>query len=243
MLGIGVAAWYLLSLDAPSADFQILTTDSRQIKKFTLPDQTQVWLSNNSELSFDPQLAKQNTRRVKLRGEAYFEVRANARHPFQIETPHGMVEALGTSFNVRALSMEPQMEVQVMSGRVALMRKTQLDQRIEIPANYVGYLSAMQPGRRAALNGKEKVFSSTAAWRTRKVDLTGRPLSEVQEIMRRYSKYRLEFADPRLANCVFTWTLQLDQPEASLQLLAKIGFFRLEKTSPEVFRLVGKACP
>lgn len=237
-----LTAWWVLNPNANSSEFKSLATNKRQIKKIELPDHSVVWLSNNSELSFDPNLNDSKVRNVKLRGEAYFEVQANPQKPFRIETPHGLIEVLGTSFNVRALKTEPQTEVQVMSGRVALMGKGENDQRIEIPANFVGYVPSVEKQASKSSSNKN-VFASTQIWRTRKIELSGRTLAEAQEIMRRYSDYRLEFSDPQIATCIFTWTFELDKPETSLKLLARTGYFHLEKTSSTVFRLEGKACP
>ncbi|WP_373551663.1 FecR family protein [Haliscomenobacter sp.] len=236
-------AWWVINPSSTSSEFNSLATNKRQTKKIELPDHSVVWLSNNSELSFDPNLKNSKVRNVKLRGEAYFEVQANPQKPFRIETPHGLIEVLGTSFNVRALKTEPQTEVQVMSGRVALMGKGDNKQRIEVAANYVGYIHTIQKQPSKVPSNNNQVFASTKVWRTRKIELVGRTLGEAQEIMRRYSDYRLEFSDPQLAKCIFTWNFELDNPESSLKLLAKTGDFHLDITSSTVFRLEGKACP
>jgi ferric-dicitrate binding protein FerR (iron transport regulator) len=237
-----LAGWWVFRPNMNTSTFKSLATNKREIKKVELPDHSVVWLSNNSQLSFDPKLNQSKVRQVKLRGEAYFEVQANPQKPFRIETPHGSIEVLGTSFNVRALKTEPQTEVQVMSGRVALMGKGENDQRIEIPANFIGYVPSIEKQASKSTSDK-KVFASTKVWRTRKIELSGRTLGEAQEILRRYSDYHLEFSDPQIADCIFTWTFDLDRPESSLKLLAKTGFFHLEKTSSTVFRLEGKSCP
>ncbi|MDX2069613.1 MAG: FecR domain-containing protein [Haliscomenobacter sp.] len=237
-----LVGWWILRPSSDTTDFKSLSTNKREIKKVELPDHSVVWLSQNSELSFDSKLNRSKVREVKLRGEAYFEVQSNPNQPFRIETPHGLIEVLGTSFNVRALNTESQTEVQVMSGRVALMGKGKNDQRIEIPANFIGYIPSIKKQVSKSSSDK-KVFSSTQVWRTRKIELSGRTLGEAQEILRRYSDYRLEFSDPQIADCIFTWTFDLDRPETSLKLLAKTGYFHLEKTSSTVFRLEGKSCP
>jgi len=238
-----VTAWWVINPNSTSGEFESVATNKRQTKKIELPDHSVVWLSNNSELSFDPNLKNSKVRNVKLRGEAYFEVQPNPKQPFRIETPHGLIEVFRSSFNVRALKAELQTEVQVMSGQVALIGKGDNKQRIEVPANFIGYIPAIQKQPSKALSNSNQVFASTKVWRTRKIELVGRTLREAQEIMRRYSDYRLEFSDPQLAKCIFTWNFELDKPESSLKLLAKTGNFHLEKTSSTVFRLVGKACP
>jgi len=233
--------WFTFETYSSNAEAVIVATNMRQIKKVSLPDHTQVWLSKNSEITFEKSLAKSRIRTVKLRGEAFFDVQHNANQPFQVQTPHGMIEVLGTSFNVRALQSESQTEVQVVRGRVALHKKA-LGLKLEVPANFIGYIPAGNRQLTKEIEKNTKIFASTEVWRTRTVDLGGRTLGEAQEIMRRYSNTRIEFSNPGMANCVVNWTLHLDKLETDLKLLEGTGIFRLEKTSNGVFRLVGKPC-
>jgi ferric-dicitrate binding protein FerR (iron transport regulator) len=92
----------------------------------TLNDQTHVWLNSESELIYPVQFG--NERRVKLVGEAYFEVAKDSRRPFVLETPHGTVKVLGTSFNVNAyadnnseMTTLVDGSVQVSDGNTALL--------------------------------------------------------------------------------------------------------------------------
>lgn len=66
-----------------------------------LSDGTRVWLNAESELEY-PEVFQIEERRVKLTGEAYFEVAANSSRPFIITTATTSVRVYGTSFSVRA---------------------------------------------------------------------------------------------------------------------------------------------
>ena len=237
-----VGLWFVFQPNVTGLEETSVATNNQQIKKITLPDHSVVWLSKNSSISFDKNLDKNRIRTVTLQGEAFFEVNADALQPFQVETPHGLIESLGTSFNVRALNGEGQTEVQVVQGMVALRRKDR-DEKIEVPADFVEYIQAGTGKLSKDIVKSTKTFASTQVWRTRTINLETRTLGEAQEVLRRYSDFRIEFSNPGMANCIATWTLRLDQPEESLQLLEKTGIFRLQKTSKSNFRLVGKACP
>lgn len=52
-----------------------------------LADGTRVWLNAETELSY-PSYFSGKDRRVKLKGEAYFEVTADTSRPFIVETKH-----------------------------------------------------------------------------------------------------------------------------------------------------------
>ncbi len=65
----------------------------------SLPDGSEVTLKKDSKLIVVRGL-KGNERRVKLNGEAYFEVEKNSNHPFLISISGAMIEVVGTAFNL-----------------------------------------------------------------------------------------------------------------------------------------------
>lgn len=71
--------------------------------QLTLPDGTHVWLNADSKISF-PERFTGNDRKVKIEGEAYFDVTKDAKHPFIISTDYFTTTVHGTSFNVNAYS-------------------------------------------------------------------------------------------------------------------------------------------
>ncbi len=77
-----------------------LSVPAGQRIDFTLPDGTKVSMNSMSELQYPTMF--DDTRRVKLKGEAYFEVSHNERSPFIVETKDYGVEVLGTTFNINA---------------------------------------------------------------------------------------------------------------------------------------------
>jgi transmembrane sensor len=88
-----------------------------------LPDNTSVYLNNNTQLAFSKKLKKKKIRKVKLSGEAFFNVEPNANKPFVIYTHDVKIEVIGTSFNVRSYPDEAT-EVTVKSG---VVKVTQLN--------------------------------------------------------------------------------------------------------------------
>lgn len=85
--------------------------------KLTLCDGTKICLASGSELIFPVGGDKRN---VKLRGEALFEVKHDATHPFTVDCENGTkVTVLGTKFNVCSRKQEP-VTVTVESGKVGV---------------------------------------------------------------------------------------------------------------------------
>ena len=68
-----------------------------QMSKLVLSDSTCVWLNSNSELEvLDSETGE---RAVALKGEAYFEVTKDSKHPFVVSCGDRPVKVLGTAFD------------------------------------------------------------------------------------------------------------------------------------------------
>lgn len=74
--------------------------------RVTLPDGTKVILNTATSLQYPTQFTG-NERRVKLEGEAYFEVTKNVNKPFRVESNTQVLEVLGTSFNLSSYANNP----------------------------------------------------------------------------------------------------------------------------------------
>lgn len=71
-----------------------------------LPDGTRVMLNAASSLTY-PEQFDNAERKVTLTGEAYFEVAAESKRPFRVQTANQLVEVLGTRFNLNCYEDEP----------------------------------------------------------------------------------------------------------------------------------------
>ncbi|MCH5721110.1 FecR family protein [Niabella hibiscisoli] len=82
-----------------------------------MSDGTRVWLNARSSLNY-PVAFKGGERKVSLTGEAYFEVAKNAK-PFRVAVADkGMIEVLGTHFNVTAYPEQAVVKATLLEGKV-----------------------------------------------------------------------------------------------------------------------------
>lgn len=92
--------------------------------RYELPDQSVVWLNAGTTLRYPVSFRKEN-RQVELEGEAFFEVQADARHPFYVNTPSGLsVHVYGTAFNVNAYPDDNTLETVLEKGKVEIIVPT-----------------------------------------------------------------------------------------------------------------------
>lgn len=88
-----------------------------------LNDGTKVWMNSKSELSY-PVAFGTSVRRVRLSGEAYFEVARDSVRPFVVEVARGFeVKVLGTHFNIKAYDTDDSYETTLVEGKVQVTRE------------------------------------------------------------------------------------------------------------------------
>ncbi|WP_439481257.1 FecR family protein [Cyclobacterium plantarum] len=80
----------------------------------TLADSSRVYLNSGSEIEY-PKAFSQGDRWVRLKGEAFFEVRKNG-YPFSVFARSTEIKVLGTSFNVK--EGHTNLSIALLSGKV-----------------------------------------------------------------------------------------------------------------------------
>jgi transmembrane sensor len=155
-----------------------------------LPDGTKVWLNAASSLSYGTILRSgRKVRKVKLNGEAYFEVakvtvqdrgasgnmqEGRSRMPFIVESNNQQVEVLGTHFNINSYTDEPGIKTTLLEGSVLVralppaLIANPLDEKWK---NAVKVETVLKPGEQAILRSlanltKAKVdVEQVVAWK------------------------------------------------------------------------------
>lgn len=189
-------------------------------RQFTviLPDGTRVWLNAASSLTY-PTAFSGNQRRVKLSGEAFFEVAGNARQPFIVDIAHGSaVEVLGTSFNINAYADETTVKTTLFSGSV----------RTGGVVLHPGQQADQQPGAAAAVHS-DADLDKVAAWKNGHFDFTDAGLHEVMRQLERW--YNIEVVyEPGVPETYFYGKVSRDLPLSGILkvLQATHVHFRIE---------------
>jgi ferric-dicitrate binding protein FerR (iron transport regulator) len=144
--------------------------------QLSLPDGSKVWLNSESSITYPVVFAAQE-RKVKITGEAYFEVAKDKTKPFRVETNDMQVEVLGTHFNVKAYADEGPTKTSLLEGSV------KIDKQI------------LKPGQ-AFTNGRivPTDVDQDVAWKNGIFNFNNQNLSQVMKELARW--YDLEIAYP-----------------------------------------------
>lgn len=125
-MAIAVAAAVAVTLFATRADLfrSAAETAEQRLCAFEgksqarLSDGSTVWLHGGSTLTCDARFAA-GERRVKLRGEGFFEVAKDSERPFTVEVEGLEISVHGTKFNVRTAA-DRYVSVSLVEGSVSL---------------------------------------------------------------------------------------------------------------------------
>lgn len=160
--------------------------------RLILADGTKVWMNSDSKFEF-PTVFTGKERRVRLQGEAYFQVQRNEKMPFRIEVNGIEVAVLGTSFNIQAYG--ELMYTTLVEGAVAL--------------NVGGDTFPLSPGEEAKVN-KRKVrvqkvdVYERIAWKEGKFVFREKRLEEVMEILGRWYDVEICYRNAAVKDLHFT---------------------------------------
>lgn len=105
-----------------------------------LPDGTQVWLNSSSSITYPTQFSA-TERKVKIKGEAFFDVTHNKKAPFIVSSGQQLIRVLGTEFNVEAYEEDAVAKTTLLKGAVAIESGNKAVK--------------LAPGEQAKWNGKE----------------------------------------------------------------------------------------
>ena len=143
-----------------------------------LPDGTKVWLNAGTRLEY-PLVFAGGERRVKVAGEAMFDVEHDPAHPFVVETFACDVEVLGTKFNVVAEEENGLFSTALFEGRVAVSSRLVPGERL-----------VLEPDEVVTLEGKHLCLGQIDndeeyLWTNGIISLTDQSFSE---LMHRFEK-------------------------------------------------------
>ena len=96
LLVVGAVSLYFLM----NMEYALIQHTAGKKIEMGLPDGSVVTLNRSASISFVEGF-KGDNRVVRLTGEAFFEVKKDPYKPFVVNTHHGSVKVLGTSFNVK----------------------------------------------------------------------------------------------------------------------------------------------
>jgi transmembrane sensor len=180
--------------------------------EFLLPDGTQGWLNKSSSLMYPAHFGKE--RRVKLEGEAYFDVTRNEKHPFVIEVPDMNIRVLGTKFNVMAYKEFPYTEIVLETGKVRLEGISNNPPIEMVPNTKVTYNKSLNTFSKNTLDAHNYI-----SWTEGKLIFRNAGLDEIAHRLSIWYDVDVEIADKELKDFTYHATFEDESIEEVLNLM------------------------
>lgn len=218
-----MAGWFAYEAWRP-ASMQMVSTLA-ETRTVVLPDQTKVTLNRYSTLSY-PERFKEKRRKVHLKGEAYFEVARDAKHPFIVKAEAVKVQVLGTHFNVEAYPGDAEVRTTLLEGSVAVSLKGE-NQRLVLAPNESAIYNKEKGTliQEAAPGAKNEIL-----WRKGIILFDQLPLHEIARQLSNAFQTDIRIDDPHLQNYRMTATFDTNEDLTQiLDLLKNAGNFNYKK--------------
>lgn len=191
----------------------LVQTDKGQRANITLPDGTVVWLNSYTQLQYNADYGT-TKRIVTLTGEAYFEVAKNKDKPFIVKTEGVDVEALGTTFNIKAYQEDPRIVATLFSGAVRIASNE--NNVILSPDENATY---DRNSGRLVINQLEN-SSYAKMWRDNELVFNGETLDEIAVLLNRMYNVQIIFKSERIKKYCFSGVICNNSLDNVIELIS-----------------------
>lgn len=195
--------------------------------KITLSDGSEVWLNSGSTLSYPERFAG-DKRQVTLSGEAFFKVKSDKGHRFDVQTSDGItISAYGTEFDVQAYAGEPEIKATLAEGHIQMGQNG-------------------QPASQGLTSGEQVVYSRytrqmqirkanllvETAWKDGKLVFRRTPMEEIAKQLSRHFNVNIQLQGKEIFDYTYSATFTTETLAEILSLLEKTAPIRCELVEP-----------
>ncbi|WP_339662247.1 FecR domain-containing protein [uncultured Polaribacter sp.] len=188
--------------------------------KVVLSDGTIVHLNAGTTFTYPEQFNVANTRKVVLKGEAYFEVFKDKNKPFIVEVNDVNIQVLGTTFNVTNYDEDSFINCVLKEGSVRLSAKEDQENSI-----------VLKPNEKATWQKNARKFTRNQvnpnnydAWINGELVFNKESFSDIAKKIERYYDVKIINNYALLGSQVFTGTIKIN--EASVETI--LDLFKLD---------------
>lgn len=197
----------------------LYVTEFGEWETVELPDGSEVRLNANTSLELDDDWDNSGTRRVRLSGEAYFQVekKPETQRRFQVITEDLTVEVLGTTFNVHSRGERTEVFLEEGSVRLDLSADMLQEMKLE-PGQKLAYSKAIGQ----ILDSGPASADLTTSWKDGLLKFDKTPMREVLQKVEEIYGITFQVEDEKLYDRPITSQgVPMKQLEVTLPILAR----------------------
>ena len=198
----------------------------------TLPDGSGVFLNKKTKLSYAYD-KKKKEHVVKLKGEAYFNIKHDENKKFIIDVAGVYIRDIGTSFNVKAYPESNTIEVVVLEGEVEFFTANQMG--VHLYASGKGVYDKLT--RKFSI---EKPTPNTVSYKTKDFLFNNATLGSVVDDLNNVYDKKIILSN-NLRQCLLTVTFNNEDVDEIASVISETLGLTIKKSSTEIV-LEGPGC-
>lgn len=227
-VGLGTGSNLLMRhISRPAPKDYIVSADKGQRASLTLPDGTKVWLNSHSKLSYNTEYGTEE-RIVNLSGEAYFEVAKDKEHRFVVKTGEMEVEALGTTFNVKAYNEDSDFVATLFEGSI---RAGTMDSSIVLTPNQ--HVSLDRRNKSLTVGLSENA-SYAKMWRNNELAFESEKLENIAVFLNRMYNVQVVFKSEKIKRYRFSGVIKNNSLDNVIEIISLTAPITYESTGDTI---------
>lgn len=231
----GMAAVALLFVPSARELFgipSVYETSLGEQRSVALNDGSVVTLNTQSEIRVD---FSEHERNIHLdSGQATFAVAHDSARPFRVHVDGGVIEAIGTKFDVRRLG--DRTRVAVIEGRVRIRSSLANPAPAQLSAGEGATLLVA-----GAVTPPSQVdIPQVVAWQQRRLVFVDEPLSNIVDEFHRYTRVRLRVEGEAIGARRYSGVWDADRPDKLLSYLSTYGNLSVDREGEDYVIRAGR---
>ena len=200
---------------SPNISFVKITTPEGSKTQIVLPDSTHVWLNSGSELQYPSDFTARN-RQVTMKGECFFDVTKDPKHPFIVDGSKLRLKVYGTQFNVNEDRFTKGTDVTLISGKVEVYNQNNQ------------LLSQLNPGEQLVYNNglsqvqKTQNPEALTSWINNMLIFNNQPFEEVINYLEKWYGVTITLDKTLYYNYNYTFKVKTESLREVLELISFI---------------------
>lgn len=213
LLCIGFGFYIYTNQQANNKLVYTVESEKGQRSNIILPDGTKVWLNSHSSLKYNANYGKEE-RNVTLTGEAFFEVTKDKKHRFSVNTENIQIEALGTSFNVKAYRDDKTITTTLFTGKIKIT--TDLQDTILSEGEQVLYSKE----NKGLTKNRPEVLEYINMWKCNELAFDGETLNEIGTTLNRMYNVEVRFESDKIKNYRFSGVIRNNSLDNIIEIIS-----------------------
>ncbi|MCK9640365.1 MAG: FecR domain-containing protein [Prolixibacteraceae bacterium] len=201
-------------------------TPKGEKSRIILADGSLVWLNSETILKYDAL----HPRNVSVTGEAYFDVKKDKEHPFEVSTASGMkVKVTGTRFNLKTYLDEPGVETTLEEGEVTVENADDSNFAVLKPGQQALY--DIQKDQLTVRNVSPEIYS---IWKNNELHIINVPFTDLIPRIERWYGVSIHLDSLINRNDRFTMTIKTESLRELLNMMQLTSKFKYEVNGGQI---------